>query len=131
MSTFPLTTVESSGQVEDDARAEMVRLWDERTQFTRSELGGAPDWAQWVDKDGCLFDGIDACDAFNEMLDSTYSPIRIAGVRISPHMALWAQASDYKHKLGRLVARPGLVRQPAQGGRRWALTLLAGRISWP
>lgn len=99
MSTFPLTTVESGGQVEDDARAEMVRLWDERTQFTRSELGGAPDWAQWVDKDGCLFDGIDACDAFNEMLDSTHLPIKVAGVRISPHMALWAQASDYKHKL--------------------------------
>ena len=86
MSTFPMSTVESNGQVKDDARAEMVRLWDERTQFTRSELGGAPDWAQWVDKDGCLFDGIDACDAFNEMLDSTHLPI-------------WAQASDYKHKL--------------------------------
>lgn len=99
MNTFPLTTVESGGQIKEDARAEIARLWGERTQFTRSELGGAPDWAQWVDKDGWLFDGIDACDAFNEMLDSTYSPIRIAGVRIPPHMALWAQASDYKDKL--------------------------------
>lgn len=99
MNTFPLTAVESGGQVKEDARAEMVRLWDERTQFTRSELGNAPGWAQWVNKDGWLFDGIDACDAFNEMLDSTHLSIRIAGVRISPHMALWAQASDYKHKL--------------------------------
>lgn len=99
MNTFPLTTVESGGQVKEDARAELARLWDERTQFTRSELGNAPDWAQWVNRDGWLFDGIDACDAFNEMLDSTHLSIRIAGVRISPHMALWAQASDYKHKL--------------------------------
>lgn len=99
MNTFPMTTVESGGQIKEDARPEMARLWDERTQFTRAELGGAPDWAQWVDKDGYLFDGIDACDAFDEMLDATYLPIWIAGVRISPHMALRAQASDYKHKL--------------------------------
>lgn len=99
MNTFPLSTVESGNQVKEDARPEMVRLWDERTQFTRSELGGAPDWAQWVTKDGWLFDGIDACDAFNEMLDATCLPIKVAGVRILPHMALWAQASDYKHKL--------------------------------
>lgn len=89
----------SYGCVEGDALEAMQAAWDERTQFTRSELGGAPDWAQWVDTDGCLFDGIDACDAFNEMLDSTHPPIKVAGVRISPHMALWAQASDYKHKL--------------------------------
>lgn len=76
----------------------MLKAWGERNCVLREAIS-APDWAQWVDRDGCLFDGIDACDAFNEMLDSTYSPIRIAGVRISPHMALWAQASDYKHKL--------------------------------
>ena len=61
MGTFPMSTVESGGQVKDD--------------------------------------GIDACDAFNELLDSTHLPVKVAGVRISPHMALWAQASDYKHKL--------------------------------
>lgn len=99
MNTFPVSTVESDEQVKDEARAEMVRLWDERTQFTRSELGDAPRWARLVDRDGYLFDGIDAFDAFNEMLDSTHPPIQVAGVRISPHMALWAQASDYKHKL--------------------------------
>lgn len=99
MNTFPLTTVESGGQIKEDARAELARLWDERTQFTRSELGDAPQWARWVDRDGCLFDATDAFDAFNEMLDSTHLPIQVAGVRISPHMALWAQASDYKHKL--------------------------------
>lgn len=98
MNTFPLTTVESCGQIKDDARAELVRLWDERTQFTRRELGGAPQWARLVDRDGYLFDGIDAFDAFNEMLDSTHPTIQVAGVRISPHMALWAQASDYKYK---------------------------------
>lgn len=98
MNTFPLSTVESGNQVKEDARPEMARLWDERTQFTRKELGGAPSWAQWVNKDGYLFDGIDACDAFNEMLDATHLAIQIAGVRILPHMALWAQASDYKHK---------------------------------
>ena len=87
MNTFPLTTVESCGQIKDDARAELVRLWDERTQ-----------WARLVDRDGYLFDGIDAFDAFNEMLDSTHPTIQVAGVRISPHMALWAQASDYKYK---------------------------------
>lgn len=99
MNTFPLTTVESGGQIKEDARAEMARLWDERTQFTRSELGDAPQWARWVDRDGCLFDATDAFDAFNEMLDSTHLPIQVAGVRISPHMALWAQASDYEDKL--------------------------------
>ena len=104
MNTFPMTTVESGGQIKEDARAELARLWDERTQFTRSELGDAPQWARWVDRDGCLFDETDAFDAFNEMLDSTYPPIRIAGVRISPHMALWAQASDYKHKCWRWLA---------------------------
>lgn len=108
MNTFPRTTVESSGQVKKDARPEMERLWGERTRFTRSELGGAPEWARWVDRGGRLFDVTDAFDAFNEMLDSTYLPIQVAGVQISPHMALWAQASDYKHKcwrwLGYLVA---------------------------
>lgn len=101
MNTFPLTAVESGGQIKEDARAEMARLWGERTQFTRSELGDAPQWARWVDKDGWLFDATDAFDAFNEMLDSTHLPIWVAGVRISPHMALWAQASDYKHKCWR------------------------------
>ena len=99
MNTFPTTTVESVGQITEDARTEMARLWDERTQFTRSELGDALCWAQWVNKDGYLFDGFDARDAFDEMLDATHLPIHIAGVRISPHMALWAQASDYEDKL--------------------------------
>ena len=63
MNTFPLTTVESGGQIKEDARAEMARLWGERTQFTRSELGDAPQWARWVDKDGWLFDATDAFDA--------------------------------------------------------------------
>lgn len=101
MNTFPLTTVESGGQVKEDARTEMARLWDERRQFTRSELGDAPQWARWVDKDGYLFDVTDGFDAFNEMLDSTHPPIQVAGVRISPHMALWAQASDYRYKCWR------------------------------
>lgn len=101
MNTFPLTTVEPGGQITEDARTEMARLWDERTQFTRSELGDAPLWARWVDRDGYLFDVTDGFDAFNEMLDATHPPIRVAGVRISPHMALWAQASDYKHKCWR------------------------------
>lgn len=114
MNTFPMTTVESNGQIKEDTLPELVRLWDERTQFTRSELGGAPQWARLVDRDGYLFDGIDAFDAFNEMLDSTHPTIQVAGVRISPHMALWAQASDYKYKqlrwLGDLVVA-GLLRE--------------------
>lgn len=120
MNTFPMATVESGGQVKEDARAEMARLWDGRTQFTRSELGDAPQWARWVDRDGCLFDGFDARDAFDEMLDATYSPIRIAGVRISPHMALWAQASDYEDKLeGWLLAltRSGRLRKVVNDAR--------------
>nr|DAX43397.1 MAG TPA: hypothetical protein [Caudoviricetes sp.] len=108
MNTFPLSTVESGSQVKEDALPEMVGLWDGRTQFTRKELGGAPDWARWVDRDGYLFDMTDVFDAFNEMLDSTRPPIQIVGVQISPHMALWAQPSDYKHKcwcwLGDLIA---------------------------
>lgn len=121
MNTFPMSTVESVGQIKEDARPEMVRLWDERTQFTRSELGDAPRWARLVDRDGYLFDGIDAFDAFNEMLDSTHPPIEVAGVRISPHMALWAQASDYKYKqlrwLGELIVA-GKLREVVDDERK-------------
>lgn len=108
MGTFPMTTVESGGNIKAQAYPEMMRLWDERTQFTRSELGDAPGWAKWVDRDGDLFDAVDEADAFDELIDSTHPIIRIEGVLILPSRALATEASDYKYKrwrwLGDLVA---------------------------
>lgn len=108
MNTFPMTTVESGGQIKKQARTEMMCLWDERTQFTRSELGGAPDWAKWVDKDGDLFDATDEADAFDELIDSTHPVIRIEGVLVLPSRALATEVTDYEYKrwrwLGDLVA---------------------------
>ena len=110
MNTFPLTTVESGGQIKEDARPEMARLWGERAQFTRSELGDAPQWARWVDRDGYLFDTTDAFDAFNEMLDSTHPPIWVAGVRISPPHGALGAGQRLQVQVLALAGRPGYCR---------------------
>ena len=65
-------------EVEGDALEAMQDAWDERESFTRAELGGAPDWADYVDASGELFsDGFE--DEYCEMLTDVYGTVLVAG----------------------------------------------------
>lgn len=65
-------------EVTGDALEAMQAAWDERESFTRDELGGAPDWADYVDEYGELFsDGFE--DEYCEMLTDVYGTVLVAG----------------------------------------------------
>ena len=65
-------------EVEGDALEAMQDAWDERESFTRAELGGAPDWADYVDEYGELFsDRFE--DEYCEMLTDVYGTVLVAG----------------------------------------------------
>lgn len=65
-------------EVEGDALEAMQAAWDERDSFTRSELGGAPDWAEYVSATGELFPS-DMGDEYCEMLTEAYGMVRVCG----------------------------------------------------
>lgn len=65
-------------EVTGDALEAMQDAWDDVCSFTRSELGGAPDWADYVDADGELFsDGFE--DEYRDFLSDVYGTILVAG----------------------------------------------------
>lgn len=56
----------------------MQDAWDERESFTRAELGGAPDWADYVDAAGELFsDGFQ--DEYRDFLTDVYGMVSVCG----------------------------------------------------
>lgn len=65
-------------EVTGDALEAMQDAWDDRESFTREELGGAPDWADYVDVAGELFPG-DMGDEYCEMLTDVYGTVLVAG----------------------------------------------------
>lgn len=65
-------------EVEGDALEAMQDAWDERESFTRSELGGAPDWADYVDKYGELY----SCNMegeYRDFLGDLYGMVSVCG----------------------------------------------------
>lgn len=65
-------------EVTGDALEAMQDAWDDRESFTRSELGGAPDWADYVDASGELFsDGFE--DEYREFLTDLYGMVSVCG----------------------------------------------------
>lgn len=65
--------------VAGDALEAMQDAWDDVTTFTRSELGGAPDWAAYVDADGELYSESELEDAYEDWLTDCYGSISVCG----------------------------------------------------
>lgn len=66
-------------EVTGDAFNFMVNAWDERDSFTRDELGGAPDWADYVDKDGELLSESEMFDGYMASLNDMYDMVDVCG----------------------------------------------------
>lgn len=64
-------------EVTGDAFSFMVDEWDERDSFTRDELGGAPDWADYVNSDGVLFTEHEMEDMFECDLNDLHGKLQI------------------------------------------------------
>ena len=75
-------------EVTGDALEAMQDAWDERWSFTRDELGGAPDWADYVNAEGELFTGGELEDAFFEQLDDCWEPVSVCGYSFDAGRAL-------------------------------------------
>ena len=66
-------------EVTGDALDFMQGVWDDRESFTRAELGGAPEWADYVDKSGELFGCGELEDAFENDLTDCYDMVSVCG----------------------------------------------------
>ena len=66
-------------EVEGDALEAMQDVWDDVCSFTRSELGGVPDWADYVNVEGELFTESVLEDTFADGLDDCYGPVSVCG----------------------------------------------------
>ena len=66
-------------EVEGDALEAMQDAWDDVYSFTRTELGGAPDWADYVDRRGELFSETELEERHVNMLDNTGDPVAVCG----------------------------------------------------
>ena len=66
-------------EVEGDALERMQDAWDDMWSFTRAELGGVPDWADYVTVDGDLLTEGELEDRFTEMLDDCYDLVPVCG----------------------------------------------------
>ena len=74
--------------VTGDALEAMQDMWDDRESFTRSELGGAPDWADYVNVEGELFAESELEDRFAEELDDCCEPVEVCGFMFDAGRAL-------------------------------------------
>ena len=75
-------------EVEGDALEAMQDAWDDVYSFTRSELGGVPDWADYVNAEGELFAESELEDAFSECLDDCWEPASVCGYEYAAGRAL-------------------------------------------
>lgn len=67
-------------EVEGDALEAMQDAWDDVYSFTRSELGGAPDWADYVDESGELFSAGELEDVYQDDLGDFYGMVSVCGL---------------------------------------------------
>lgn len=75
-------------EVEGDALEAMQAAWDERDSFTRSELGGVPDWADYVDVNGVLFTENELECSFEEGLGDSWGTVSVCGYEYDAGRAL-------------------------------------------
>lgn len=75
-------------EVTGDAFDAMVDAWDDVDTFTRTELGGAPEWADYVDRDGELFSDSELEDRFTDVLNECYDSVSICGYEYDAGRAL-------------------------------------------
>ena len=75
-------------EIEGDALEAMQDAWDDVYSFTRSELGGAPDWADYVNAEGELFTESELEDRFAEGLDDCWEPVSVCGYEYAAGRAL-------------------------------------------
>ena len=75
-------------EVTGDALEAMQDVWDERESFTRAELGGVPEWAEYVACDGRLWSDSEARDEFEEELTSLYGMVTVCGLEYAAGAAL-------------------------------------------
>lgn len=66
----------------------MQDVWDECESFTHGELGGAPDWADYVDDSGKLFSQGELEDAFENDLNECYDAVSVCGYEFDAGRAL-------------------------------------------
>lgn len=75
-------------EVTGDALEAMQAAWDDVDSFTRSELGGVPDWADYVTVDGDLRSENELEDEFSEQLDDCWEPVSVCGYEYCAGRAL-------------------------------------------
>lgn len=57
----------------------MQSVWDERDSFTRAELGWVPSWAEYVGRDGRLWNDYAVCNEFERELTGMYGTVTVHG----------------------------------------------------
>ena len=75
-------------EVTGDALEAMQDAWDDVYSFTRSELGGVPDWAGYVNADGELFTENELEDSFEEGLGDCWGTVSVCGYEYDAGRAL-------------------------------------------
>lgn len=75
-------------EVEGDALEAMQDAWDDVYSFTRSELGGVPDWADYVNAEGELFTESELEDRFTDMLNECFDVVSVCGYECDAGRAL-------------------------------------------
>lgn len=66
----------------------MQCAWDDRESFTRTELGGVPDWADYVDECGELFSDDEMRGCYEDELNGVYGDVVICGSPFAAGSAL-------------------------------------------
>lgn len=75
-------------EVTGDALEAMQDAWDDAWSFTRAELGGVPDWADYVNVEGELFTEGELEDTFSDGLDDCWEPVSVCGFMFDAGRAL-------------------------------------------
>lgn len=75
-------------EVTGDAFDAMVDAWGDVDSFTRAELGGAPEWAEYVDDSGELFNQGELEYAFENDLNECYDTVSVCGYEFGAGRAL-------------------------------------------
>lgn len=75
-------------EVEGDALEAMRDAWDDVYSFTRSELGGVPDWADYVTVGGDLRTEAELEGEFFELLNDCWEPVSVCGFEFYAGRAL-------------------------------------------
>lgn len=87
-------------EVTGDALEAMQDAWDERWSFTRDELGGAPDWANFVDRDGTAYSIEALAEEWLQGTDEFDAGVRELMVALSPQLTTKAIIDSLEERVG-------------------------------